>query len=386
MTRTTAPQAVATALALAGCSAGEQRREVDAAPAKIDGRQAARQGDLLSGSWAPLPGRIVDIAATDDMLFLADVPEAGHPMRVHAGRWRDGQWRWEQPWSVPWPPTVPAGHDLTGSGAWLGVAATSGGAHVSLTRVEYQGGSHGIAVATLVDGAWTNTTELESPTDADIAFGRPALRRGDVLLTADGHDRLWHYTRANDDWQGQPIALPAGSTLMLEPAMDLSADAADLAVAYQDAADKPALALYRRGPAGGYALAGTRALPGPVTALAFAGAELFLGFQRPTPDGAVVWALPAALPDPLVPARRLELPAPADPKHEHLSDGDVSPDWVLALQLDAAWVRDAAAAGPLRRLDLPPAKDGKLRRPAGALMGSVAVLLVDGRLGSFALE
>ena len=383
MTRTTAPRAVATALALAGCSAGEQRRDVDAAPAKLDGREAPRQDGLLSGAWAPVPGRIVDIAATDDMLFLAEVPEAGHPMRVHAGRWRDGQWRWEPPWSVPWPPTVAAGHDLAGSGAWLGVTATPGGTHVALARIEHQGGSHGIALATLVDGTWTHTAEIESPTDADIAFGQPALRRGEVLLTADGHDRLWHYTRANDHWQGQPIALPAGGTLPIWPPMDLSGDAGELVVAYRDAADEPALALYRRGPAGSYALAGTRSLPGPVHVLAFGGAELFLGFQRPVPDGALVWAVAPALPDPLVPTRRLEFPAPADPKQEHLSDCDVSPDRVLVLQLDAAWIRDAA--GPPRRLDLPPADDGKLRRPAGALMGSVAVLLVGDRLGTFSL-
>lgn len=36
MPRTTGPWAVTTALTLAGCSTGEQRREVDAAPSKID--------------------------------------------------------------------------------------------------------------------------------------------------------------------------------------------------------------------------------------------------------------------------------------------------------------------------------------------------------------
>jgi hypothetical protein len=40
----------------------------------------------VTGAWEPLPGRIVAIAATEDTLFLADVPRAGHPMRVHVGR------------------------------------------------------------------------------------------------------------------------------------------------------------------------------------------------------------------------------------------------------------------------------------------------------------
>ncbi len=106
----------------------------------------------------------------------------------------------------------------------------------------------------------------------------------------------------------------------------------------------------------------------------------------PKLNGAIVWALPPALPDPLVPARRFELPAPADPRLEHLSGLDASAGWILALQLDAAWVQDAAASGPRRRLELPPAADGKLRRPTGVLMGSVAVVLSEGRLGVFALE
>ncbi|MFZ6185222.1 hypothetical protein [Nannocystis pusilla] len=395
MPRTTGPWAVTTALTLAGCSTGEQRRVVDAEPAKIDDgavaaarAEAPPQGDsrTLTGAWTPAPGRIVDIAATDDTLFLADVPEAGHPMRVHAGRWQGGQWRWETPWSVPFPPTVPPGHDLASSDAWLGVDVGPDGTHVALARIEYQGGSHGIALATLTGGAWTDTAEIASPTDSDIAFGRPALRRGDALWTADGHDRLWHYRRANHRWQGQSIAAPPGGTLLERPPMDLSVDGSRLVIAYQDAAAKPALALYVHKNTGGHALAGTRALPGPVSALAFAGAELFVGFTRPGADGAIVWALAPTLPDPLAPARRLEFPAPADPKHEHLSDFDVSADWVLILQPDAVWVRDRGAAGPPRRLDLLPAGDGKPRRPAGVLMGTFAVLLVDGRLGTFALE
>lgn len=395
MPRTTGPWAVTTALTIAGCSTGEQRREVDAAPPKIaDGAVAAARpkvplpsdSQALTGAWGPAPGRIVDIAATDDTLFLADVPEAGHPMRIHAGRWQGGQWRWETPWSVPWPPTVPPGHDLAGSDAWLGVDAGPDGTRVALARIEYQGGSHGVALATLNDGAWKDIAEISSPTDSDIAFGRPALRRGDALWTADGHDRLWHYARAGNRWQGQPIAAPAGATLRAWPPMAWMADGSRLVVAYEDAGAKPALAQYVHKDTGGPALAGTRVLPGSVSALAFAGAELFIGFTRPGADGAIVWALAPALPDPLAPARRLEFPAPTDPQLEHLSDLDVSADWVLVLQPDAAWVRDIGAAGPPRRLELPPADDDKPRRPSGVLMGSFSVLLVDGRLGTFALE
>lgn len=340
----------------------------------------------LPGTWTPLPGRIVDVAATDDMLFLAEVPDSGHPMRVHAGRWRDRQWQWQTPWSVPLPPTVVAGHDLAGSGARLDVEARPGGAHVTLSRIEYQGGSHGIALTTLANGTWAPAQEIASPTDSDIAFGTPALRRGDALLTTECHrDRLWHYSRAGTQWHGRPIALPAGGKLLCEPPMDVDATGGELVVVYQDAAAKPSLALYRRGSTGSYTLAETRALPGPVNALGFAGAELYVGFQRPVADGATVWALGPELPEPLVPVRRFELPAPVEPGQEHLSGLDVSASWILA-QSDAPWVLDAAASGPRRRLELPPAAHGKRPRPTGVLMGSVAVILLEDQLGVFALE
>ncbi|MCY1061512.1 hypothetical protein [Nannocystis sp. SCPEA4] len=77
-----------------------------------------------------------------------------------------------------------------------------------------------------------------------------------------------------------------------------------------------------------------------------------------------------------MPARRLELSAPADPAHEHLAELDASAGRVLVLQADAA------GAGPPYRLVLSPADHGEPRRPTGA----VAVLPVDGRLGAFALE
>jgi hypothetical protein len=357
----------------------------------VEAPRATRQGGprgssvTLTGEWAPLPGRIVDIAATDDMLFLADVPETGHPMRVHAGRWRDGLWRWETPWSVPWPPTVPVGHDLSGTGAWLGVEARHGGTNVTLDRIEYQGGSHGIALTTLTNGTWGAVQEIASPTDSDIAFGRPAHRRGDALLTPESSDRLWHYTRTGIRWNGRPIAVPTGADIPYEPCMDVDADGDALVLVYQDAAAKPMLALYRRGKTG-YALAGTRTLPGPVNALAFAGAELVIGFERPVADGALVWAVHSAMPDPLVPVRRFELPAPAETKHEHLSELDASGRWILALRSDAAWVLDASGSGPTRRLELPPAGEGKPPRPTGVLMGSAAVILLAGRIGVFALE
>lgn len=167
--------------------------------------------------------------------------------------------------------------------------------------------------------------------------------------------------------------------------MDVDADGDALVLVYQDAAAKPMLALYRRGRTG-YALAGTRTLPGPVKTLAFAGAELVIGFERPVADGALVWAVHSAVPDPLVPVRRFELPAPAETKHEHLSELDVSAGWILALRHDAAWVLGASGSGPTRRLELPPAGNGKPPRPTGVLMGSVAVILLAGRIGVFALE
>lgn len=339
----------------------------------------------MIGTWAPLPGRIVDVAATDDTLFLADVPEVGHPMRVHAGRWRDGQWRWETPWIVARPPSVSEHHELEGTSASLSVEARPEGTHVTLNRIEYQGGSHGIALATFAKGTWTDLEEIESPTDSDIAFGTPALRRDDSLLTSEPDDSLWHYTRERTRWQGKLLALPDGGTISCGWPMDVDAKGNEFVVAYDDAAAKPSpspsLALYRRGSTGSYTLARTQALPGWINVLAFAGSLLYVGFRRPIADGAIVWAL---RPD-LSLARRFELPGPDDPRLEHLSDLDVSADWVLVLQLDAAWVLDAAGSGPARRLELPSADDGKLRRPTGVLMGSVAAVIVGDRLGTFEL-
>lgn len=338
----------------------------------------------VTGAWGPLPGRIVAIAATDDTLFLADVPRAGDPMRVHAGRWRDGLWRWETPWTVPRPPRLSQTHDLAESSAWIGVEARPDGIHVTLDRIEYQGGSHGIALATFANGAWTAVEEIESPTDSDIPFGAPALRRGAALLTSEDSDRLWHYTRAGTRWTGRPIALPSGCTISCGPPMDVDATGSEFVVAYDDAV-KPSLAVYRLGSTGNYSLAETRVLPDWINTLAFGGSELYVGFRRPVADGATVWALRPDLPQPLVPVRRFVVPAPDDPKLEHLSELDVSADWVLVLQLDAAWVFDAAGSGPARNLELPVVGDGKLRRPMGVLMGSVAVVILEDRLGAFDL-
>ena len=36
-------------------------------------------------------------------------------------------------------------------------------------------------VTTLANGTWAPAQEIASPTDSDIAFGTPALRRGDAL-------------------------------------------------------------------------------------------------------------------------------------------------------------------------------------------------------------
>ncbi len=66
-----------------------------------------------------------------------------------------------------------------------------------------------------------------------------------------------------------------------------------------------------------------------------------------------------------------------------LSALDANARWVLMLQLDAAWVSSRADPTALRRLRLPAAAAGRLRRPAGVLKGSVAVVRVGDRLGAF---
>ncbi|MFV8756148.1 hypothetical protein ACNOYE_36830 [Nannocystaceae bacterium ST9] len=349
-------------------------------------REPPRPAATLTGSWSPLPGRVVGLAATDDALFLAEVPDAGEPTRVHVVRWREGRWQWQTTWDVPRPPSVAADHDLSGSGAWIDVVAHPEGVDVVLTRIEYQGGSHGIALATLThDGRWTRIEAIESPTDSDIAFGVPALRRGDALLTCEPDDRLWHFTRTGPAWTGRELALPPGRSTLCPPPMAIDARASQIVIAI-DRSDPgpsaPSLARYREH-AGRYVLADELALPAAIETLRFAGDELYVGFQSSV-EGALVWALDPALRQPLVPLRRF--PASGEPALDQLVDLDVSADRLLLVQLDAAWVLDTRGRSPARALELPPARDGKPRRPQGLLMGSRAVLRVDDQLGVFDLE
>ena len=123
-------------------------------------------------------------------------------MRVHV-RAPQANAPW-QSWLVPAPPY---GEMCEGSGAWLDVEGDAGACSIALTRMEYQDGSHGIALATLRDGQWTEEGEIESPTDSDISFGRPLVRRGAHVFTVEGEETLWHYTRAGT-WRGRVIETP----------------------------------------------------------------------------------------------------------------------------------------------------------------------------------
>lgn len=333
----------------------------------------------LHGTWLPLPGRIVDIAATNDTLVLAEVPEDGSPLRVHVGRWQSGAWRWETPWTVPPPPK---GGDPAES-ASLAVAEDANGLHVAVTRVEFQGGSYGMALATLANGSWAHSAEIESPTDSDIPFGHPVRRHANEVFTFEETRRLWHYTRSNDGWAATPTALRDGSMSLVCPHMALAGRV--LVVANENAEGDHLLLIFEKDDSGRVMAPTTIAVPGHVEGIAYGGEMLYVGFRRPDSTGAVIWA--ASLPQigSLEPLRRFSFPAPHDPKRCHVEGLDASADWLLVRQPDAAWVAATSGATPHRRLELPES-DGKRLRLDGILVGSRAVVVFGDRLGTFALN
>ncbi len=361
------------ALALAGCVADGPTRDLSTAM-PTHPTEARAPATVRGGTWTPAPGRIVALAATDDALFAAEVPPAGDPIRVHVGRWRDGAFRWGAPWAVPRPSTVPADHDLAGTDAWLGVVATPRGVDVTLSRVEYQGGSHGVALATWNDPRWLARGDIPSPTDADIAFGAPALWRDPHLLTAADH--LWQYTRTGTRWQTRALDHPAGRFDVI-PLIAADADTHTFVVAHEPTR-APHLAVYRPDGAGALTLAAAHALPAPIEALVMHAGELHVGCQRPLPDGALVWTLP---PDRAAPIRRHLHP---DPRAPVLTALDVNTRAVLLLHPDAAWILPTTPAAPPSRLELPARR--RSSRPIGVLMGDHAVLLLDDRLGVYPLD
>jgi hypothetical protein len=310
----------------------------------------------LHGTWLPLPGRIVDIAATNDTLVLAEVPEDGSPMRVHVGRWQSGEWRGETPWTVPPPPR----HCDPAESAALAVAEDANGLHVAVTRVEFQGGSYGIALATLANGSWAHPEEIESPTDSDIPFGDPVRRHANEVFTFEETRRLWHYTRSNDGWAATPTPLRDGSVSLDCPHMALGARG--LVVANETAEGEPLLLIFEKDDSGRVMAPTTIAVPGTVGGIAYGGEMLYLGFRRPDPTGAVIWA--ASLPQigSLEPTRRFSFPAPHDPKLRHIDGLDASADWLLVRQPGAAWVAATSGATPHRPRRLAGSRD--LRRHA----------------------
>ena len=334
------------------------------------------------GTWAALPGRIVDIASTPDALVLAeDRHDAGQHLRVHVGRWRDGQWAWEPPWSVG---PGRGDHDLPEAAA-LAVVEDANGLHVAVNRVESQGGSYGIALATLALGQWIDHAEFESPTDSDIPFGSPVRRRTNELFTFEATEALWQYVRSGSHWSATSIPLPEGIQYIAAP-MALSARGL-LVVANEDKSS-PVLLVHQRDESGLILQPRVTRLSRKVECVAFGGETLFLGFTWPDARGAAVWGLTLPLPETgeLQPPRRFNVPAPDDARHRHVSNLDASADWLLVLQNDAAWVTGLSEPTmPLRELALP-TSDGTVRDPTGVIVGARAVVIVGDSFGTFPLD
>lgn len=125
------------------------------------------QPPILQTAWSKSPGPVVHIVATNARAYFAEAPTTGDPLKVRVGSWDSAGWSWEAAWTVPRPPGVPVDHDFSGTSAWLAVDSTRAGARVAINRVEYQGGSHGISLASFA-GSWEVPTEIDSSTDSDI--------------------------------------------------------------------------------------------------------------------------------------------------------------------------------------------------------------------------
>jgi len=240
-----------------------------------------------------------------------------------------------------------------------------------------------MALATLARGSWVDLAEIESPTDSDIPFGAPARRHARDIFTFEETRHLWHYTRSDKGWVARSIPLRDGSVQLVAPHMAL--DARGLVVANENAAGEPVLLVFGRDELGRTLEPTTNGLPARVEGMAFGGAMLYLGFGRPDPVGAVIWAVSLPQTGRLAPVRRFSVPAPDNAAFTHVAGLDASADWLLVLQLDAAWVASTSGTTPLRRLELPASRAG-LRRPTGVVVGSQAVVIVGDMFGTFALD
>lgn len=359
---------------------------VESAPSDpIPSGDASSPGAPLVGLWQPAPGPIVDMAATRDRLFLAEAPESGAPLRVHVGSWQDGAWRWGPSWEVPTPPAEPD-RDWSGTSAAIGVSERGEIVEVALNRIEFQGGSHGIAFATLTGAEWAPSGEISSPTDSDIHFGTPVVLRGDQLITASCEEELWQYRRDAGVWSGAPFALPDAGTTMCGIDISASADGSAFGVGFSTDEEEFQLAWYHRSNDGAFRVHSYGPMPALVTTVAMAGENLVAGFSHPLDSGEVAWVLNTPPSWPLTPTRRISVPAPSEGRYGHLASVRANERWIVLMSIDSAWATSVASDSGLRELAIERSATTRHPRPTAVVVGDLAVLLVNGRIGTFALE
>lgn len=337
----------------------------------------------IEGVWERAPGDIVHMATAEHTLVLAEVPKEGAPMRVHVRALspsHDLRGRADSPWQSWLVPAPPHGGLCEGSGAWLDVEEDAGACNIACTRIEYQGGSHGVALATLRDGQWMDVGEIESPTDCDISFGRPLVRRGNDVFTVESDEMLWHYTRESGAWRGRVIETPKQWKYLSPQAAN--ADGTKLFVCVIDRERARQLARFDLHD-GRFALAKSIALPGEFDLAQAPGIDgaLYVGFRLPAADGSLVWTLS----EELEVLSRTTFPAPTIAKSGHLIALSVSREWMLVAQLDDVWVRRIGTVDAPRRLAMPVRADGRARRPQAVVVGGVAVVCLAGEVGVFGL-
>ena len=351
----------------------------------IPSEAASVPGAPLVGIWQPAPENIVDMAATHDRLFLAEAPESGAPLRVHVGSWQGDAWRWGPSWEVPTPAAEPD-RDWSGTSAAIGVFERGDVVEVALNRIEFQGGSHGIAFATLTGAEWAPSGEISSPTDSDIHFGTPVVLRDDQLITASCEEEIWQYRRDAGVWSGQPFALPDDGTTMCGIDIAASADGSAFGVGFSTDEEEFQLAWYQRNNDGAFQPHSYGPMPASVTTLAMAGERLVAGFSHPLDSGEVAWVLNTPPSWPLTPTRRISVPPPADGPYGHLATVRANERWIVLTSIDSAWATSAAIESGLQELVLERSAATRHLRPSAVVVGDLAVLLVDGRIGTFALQ
>jgi hypothetical protein len=327
----------------------------------------------LRGDWTELPQgyAIKQLVGVDHQALVGtqidDRPELF---------WIDQEGR-----TTPFHPVPPRGtswgaNTIGAVDPWIAVDLTTPTVQISVTRVEYQGGSWGLVV--YPDARTPAFEEIPSPTDSDIGFGVPLILRGDELFTLEpgGSGPLYQYRRDARGWSC--TELTAYGEFSQGWAMALSSDAQSLLVASTNEAGS--LQLFRRGAAG--LMRHARALPVPSEPdqVAFHQGHGIAAFTSKTETQVQVLDLKTG-----ETLRTLHIPA-TTPSNRSMNVV-LAQNVVLVAEERGVHVVDLASASPLAWLEVPLSGANTVYLLAARTLAHVVVAREGGReLGVFDLS